>query len=96
MFILKQRFVNDSSADNSEEDVSEGDVLQVYFTVSFALKSIRIVFIFPNVLFVVECINIRTSETCVNWHKALGKLVFFSYSDFSFREKNHFFRFSVT
>lgn len=31
MFVLKPRFANDSSADNSEEDVSEGDLLQVTF-----------------------------------------------------------------
>lgn len=31
MFVLKQRFANDSSADNSEEDVSEGDLLQVTY-----------------------------------------------------------------
>lgn len=29
MFVLKPRFANDSSAENSEEDVSEGDILQV-------------------------------------------------------------------
>lgn len=29
MFVLKQRFGNLSSGENSEEDVSEGDILQV-------------------------------------------------------------------
>lgn len=29
MFVQRQRLVNDSSNENSDEDVSEGDVLQV-------------------------------------------------------------------
>lgn len=33
MFVLKQRFANDSSNDNSDEDVSEGDLLQVTFVI---------------------------------------------------------------
>lgn len=31
MFVQKQRYGNVSSGENSEEDVSEGDILQVKF-----------------------------------------------------------------
>lgn len=37
MFVQKQRFGNYSSGENSEEDVSEGDILQVHFFISIYL-----------------------------------------------------------
>lgn len=42
MFVQKQRYGNVSSGENSEEDVSEGDILQVKL-VSF--KSTNLVFL---------------------------------------------------
>lgn len=46
MFVLKQRFANDSSAENSEEDVSEGDLLQViiryHCTIFTIIQSIQL------------------------------------------------------
>lgn len=39
MFVQKQRFGNYSSGENSEEDVSEGDILQV--KCSIQMKSFK-------------------------------------------------------
>lgn len=42
MFVQKQRYGNVSSGENSEEDVSEGDILQVKFC-QFTKNELKIV-----------------------------------------------------
>lgn len=52
MFVQKQRYGNVSSGENSEEDVSEGDILQVKL-VSFKSKN----------LFVLYCVFLFQKDT---------------------------------